>query len=98
MLTNMAADYRSESSHERTSKHRAQAAVDELRRVLPRIIATETAELIPLLKFQQSQETHAENMTEDKVLALTIAQTATKLVDDRTERLMERERLLGSSC
>lgn len=52
-VTNIAVHYRPKSREKRRPQHRAQAAVDELRRVLPGIIENEHAELMKMKKIHQ---------------------------------------------
>jgi hypothetical protein len=83
---------------ERAPEHRAQAAVDELGRVLPGIIKEEIKELSRLQNLQQLQEQHSGSMSEDRALGGIIVQLLEKQSARLNDALAAHRRLLGSLC
>jgi hypothetical protein len=97
-MTNIAAHYRKRAPGKRTPQHRAQSAVDELRRVLPAIIEDTSTELTNFQEFHLKQVQHAQTITQDKVLAESIAQIAADRVADLEEKLAAYRRIFDSLC
>jgi hypothetical protein len=97
-MRNIAAHYRPKPRQKRTAQDRAQDAVDELHRVLPAIIKDTSTELTNFQEFHQKQVQHAQTVSQDKVLAESIAHIAANRVSDLEEKLAAYRRIFNSLC
>jgi hypothetical protein len=83
----------------RTAEHRAQAAVDELRLVLPVIIKAKATELVKAQEFQEAQEEHTKSASgDDKILAGIIIGIADNRAAAGLSSLEEYQKLASSLC